>query len=1215
VEISYKQDTVTFVNAYKYTIRRTWKAVDDSGNSSTGVQFLTIQDTQAPVFAGNTPDTITVFTDLNNLDCKATVAINIELFISDCDSTTLTITNNRTGQGANYSEILLEGSYTLIFTAIDGNNNSSTHTITLIVKDGTNPIAACINGVSVSLQSSGTVTVTSANINASSSDNCTDQGDLDLRIQRLDPLGPVITSIIFNCADADGVTHHPVKLYVKDEAGNESTCETYVIVQDNVFPTITTCPPNKTLQCTADFSPAAQGTATATDNCLVSSITHMDTIVDGTGNICYQIARIWKVLDQANNLTTCVQIFSVQDTVKPVLSAYPPDDTISCSQGLPAPALVTATDNCTQNVVVTLQEDTINIAQGPCGDYSFTVVRTRTAVDDCGNTETHVRKIKVVDEEKPQFLGMPDTFVVKSADFPPNLSCTVPVSLNIDQYLTDCSPDSLINLVHNAPFGAGSTDISGNYMVGTYTVKFTATDACGNVNMDSIVIMVMDNSIPTLVCNDNIVISLGTNGEATISPNDIDLGSTDNCGIDSMYLSQSTFDCQDLGLNAITLTAVDAAGNSNFCNVNVNVMLGVNAGFSLTTVATPETFFGADNGTATATATGGSGQFSFAWSNNATTSAITGLSAGIYIVTVADTLNGCFQTDTVEVLAGAKIKLTVGTAEGCTGQTVSIPVTVDNFINVTGFSFTLHPNDDTVGTILGLTPGSVNSAIADELAPSLLPGNNLGIFWFDTSLTLPNGTVLFSVDIQLGTAAVGSVTPVAVTGTPTSLQFTQDSSGTSVVTGMVNIVNGEVEISCGTPDLEIGGDIQTWNNPVPVPGVDVSLTGDVTANQTTGVPGTYLFGLPDNTNTTVECDKVTAGNTGLTGADVLLIKRHVLAIQSLGSPYQFVAADVSGEGNLSLIDYARIQQVALGLEQHITGSPDWKFIPKSYIFPTPNPLVPPFPESISHNPATTDFLDDDFVAVRMGDVNGSVIPSFTGDGDVDDRNGMFYLRLDERTFSAGETIEVPFKATGFTERSGYQATINFDPEVFELAGIEAGVLPEMSDANFGAMRVGEGMLTTLWVTAKPMTVADGETLFTLKFKVLRNGSALADVLRPGSEITRAEGYDSNGNATKLDFEFVQGQNGAEVTTFALYQNQPNPFNDMTNIGFRLPETGRATLRVFSASGQLVKTVVGSFDKGYSELNFRRDEFGAPGVYYYELETAGHSDRKKMILID
>jgi hypothetical protein len=323
---------------------------------------------------------------------------------------------------------------------------------------------------------------------------------------------------------------------------------------------------------------------------------------------------------------------------------------------------------------------------------------------------------------------------------------------------------------------------------------------------------------------------------------------------------------------------------------------------------------------------------------------------------------------------------------------------------------------------------------------------------------------------------------------------------------------------------------------------------------------------------------------------------------------------VSGEGNLSLIDYARIQQVALGLLDHITGSPDWKFIPKSYVFPTPNPISVAPPQSISHTPADMDFLDDDFVAVRMGDVNGSINPSFTGD-DADDRGEIFRFRLEERGFQAGEIIEVPFKAANFNDRSGWQMTVNFDPKVFALEGVVPGNLPEMNSANFGVVRADKGQLTTLWVTPEPMTVAEGQVLFTLKFKVLRNGGSIAEVLRPGSEITRAEAYDRDGNATKLDFEFVQPQTGAEAAAFALYQNQPNPFNGTTNIGFRLPEAGSATLRVFSASGQLVKMVVGDYDKGYNELSFRRDEFGAPGVYYYELETVNHSDRKKMILID
>ncbi len=1214
VTVTYVQDTVTFVNAYQYTIIRTWTATDDSGNATTGTQLIAVEDTQAPVITG-APDTLFVLLDLNNLDCQDTAQFDITPFVEDCDSTTLTITNSRTNQGAAYEEILSIGEYPLVFTATDGNGNVTTHSMVVVVRDVVDPIAACINGVSISLQASGTVIVTTAQINANSSDNCTQQPDLVLQIQRLDPLGQPGSSIVFDCSDADGVTQHPVRLIVIDESGNEATCETFIVVQDNVAPTITSCPPSRTLNCDADFSPLAQGIAVANDNCLLDTLTYSDDTLPGTPNFCFQIARTWLAIDQAGNSVTCVQTFSVQDTVAPAFSSLPGNANIGCSDSLTTAPALTATDNCDDNVEVVLTVDTIDVGQGNCGQFNYTVRRTWTATDNCGNTSVHTQEVTVSDTEAPLFTGAPDTITVFSADFPANQNCTVPVPLDITQFVSDCQPDDFIVITNNAPQGNGAAVISGDYTVGVYTVQFTATDACGNAATYTLVVNVVDNSIPTAICNDNVVIALGTNGEATLSPDDVNIGSNDNCGIDSMYLSQADFDCSHLGINTISLTVVDSSGNSNSCTVDVNVTPGDNDFFTLTTSSTPESFAGANDGTATATPTGGSGQFSYEWSNGDTTATADSLAAGTYTVTVRDLVSGCQQTDTVVVEDGLRITLTIGEEEGCEGETISIPVTADNFTDVTAFQFTIHPIDGTVATILGVTAGSIHPDIQDGFTSTLLAGNNLGVFWLDSSLTLPNETVLFNIDIQLGTAGIGASTAIVISSVPVNLQFTQVVGGNPIVVTDVDTISGLANITCGAPDLEIGGDIQTWNNPVPVPGVDVSLTGSLTANQTTGPTGTYLFGVATGDSTIVKCSKVTAGNAGITGADILLIKRHVLNIQPLTSPYQFVAADVSGEGNISILDYSRIQQLALALVDHITGSPDWKFIPKSYMFPPlPTPLSVPPPDSISHFPVDMDYLDDDFVAVRMGDVNGNVVPNFNND-DADDRSGSFRFRLDERSFQQGEIIEIQFKASDFVERSGYQMTLNFDRSVFEFAGFEPGVLPEMDNANFGTARISDGLLTTLWVTAVPMTVADGEVLFILKFKVLRNGTSLAEVLRPGSLPTRAEGYDRDGNPMNLDFEFTQGQNGASIPTFALYQNQPNPFNNLTTIAFRLPEAGDATLRVFNAAGQLVKMVAANFAEGYHELNFRRDEFGAPGVYYYELESAGNSDRKKMILME
>ncbi len=1222
--------TVTFVQTstkdtigcgkYSYMISRTWTAVDVAGNATTGTQKITVQDIQAPLFLPSTPDTINAFTATNNTDCTAKVNVKILDYISDCSTgNDLTVANLEGFYSkTDTSEIFELGTYTTTFFATDACGNKSSHKMVIIVKDGTNPIAACINGVSVSLQASGTVLVTTAQINAASSDNCTSLDSLDLKIQRLEPLGPITTSILFNCSDADAITQHPVTLYVKDLAGNESSCQTYIVVQDNVAPAIT-CPANKTIQCTDPTAPANNGTASATDNCQGSiMITFSDTLAAGTGATCVVLNRYWQARDLSGNVAVCIQKLNIQDTIAPVLSSTAPNDTINCYSLVPSPLLVTATDNCSDSVEVLLTQDTIGVAVGPCGAYNFTIVRTRTAVDDCGNTTTHTRTITIIDEQAPQFLGMPDTVKIFTANYPPNDSCSANIGLNefdVRQYLNDCQPDSAIAVTNDAPEGDGALSIAGNYPVGFYEIHFTATDACGNVGQDTIILQIIDNSIPTVVCNNNIIIALGSNGSATIIPEDVALtGTTDNCAIDTMYLSQTTFVCSELGTNPLTLFVVDVAGNLNSCTVDVEVTLGASAGFSLTTTATPESYFGSDDGTAIATATGGSGNFSFEWSTSDTTTTLANLSAGSYIVTVTDDDNGCIQTDTAIVDEGAKIQVIVGNATGCQNGVITVPVTVENFFEVYTFAFTVNAGDGSVATITGVT--NVNPALTGFMG-NVLPINNLGALWPGNGApqNFTDGTKLFDLQIQLSnSAAVGSAAPITIVATPVDIEFNQDSVGAPVIVP-IDATDGSVTINCAADAIEIGGDIQTWRLPTqPVPGVTVTLSGDVSATQTTGVPGTYLFSsIPNNSDVTLACSKATAGAAGISSADLLFIVNHIFGTQLL-SPYQWVAADVNTDGNISLNDYLRIQRVVLATDQHILGSQDWKFVPKSYVFPSPNPLSAPIPQTIVHAPADMDFLDDDFVAVRMGDVNGNITPTLTNE-DSEERFGgeKFHFRLDDRDFQAGEVVSVPFKAGDFKQRLAYQMTIDFDPNVFALEDIATGVLP-LTDDNFGTAHLSDGHLTTLWVSREAMTIADNEVLFTLHFRALRNGT-VAEVLRPSSALTMAEAYNFDGELMKIDFEFAERAATDTKASFALYQNQPNPFNALTTIGFRLPESSRAALRVFNASGQLVRTVVGNFEKGYNEVRFRESELGTSGVYYYELETPTHSDRKKMILID
>ncbi|HAI19703.1 MAG TPA: hypothetical protein DCM10_17760, partial [Xanthomarina gelatinilytica] len=82
-------------------------------------------------------------------------------------------------------------------------------------------------------------------------------------------------------------------------------------------------------------------------------------------------------------------------------------------------------------------------------------------------------------------------------------------------------------------------------------------------NNDSVLLTVSDEADvhnPVVITQD-ITLTLDATGNASITTNDIDNGSTDNCGIDTMSLDMATFTCNNLGANTVTLTVTDVNGN------------------------------------------------------------------------------------------------------------------------------------------------------------------------------------------------------------------------------------------------------------------------------------------------------------------------------------------------------------------------------------------------------------------------------------------------------------------------------------------------------------------------------------------------------------------------------------------------------------------------------------------------------------------------------
>src|SRR6185503_5366274 len=262
-----------------------------------------------------------------------------------------------------------------------------------------------------------------------------------------------------------------------DACGNSSSCVQVITVTDTTGPVIT-CPANATVSCTASTSTNALGGATATDNCSgVSSITYSDAIVAGNCAGNYTINRTWTATDACGNSSSCVQVITVTDTTGPVITC-PANATVSCTASTSTNALggATATDNCSGVSSITYSDA---IVAGNCAG-NYTINRTWTATDACGNSSSCVQVITVQDLTGP-VITCPANATV---------SCTASTSTNDLGGATatdNCSGVS--SITYSDAIVAGNCP--GNY---TINRTWTATDACGNSSSCVQVITVTDTT-------------------------------------------------------------------------------------------------------------------------------------------------------------------------------------------------------------------------------------------------------------------------------------------------------------------------------------------------------------------------------------------------------------------------------------------------------------------------------------------------------------------------------------------------------------------------------------------------------------------------------------------------------------------------------------------------------------------------------------------------
>ncbi|MEM1119290.1 MAG: T9SS type A sorting domain-containing protein [Bacteroidota bacterium] len=386
-----------------------------------------------------------------------------------------------------------------------------------------------------------------------------------------------------------------------------------------------------------------------------------------------------------------------------------------------------------------------------------------------------------------------------------------------------------------------------------------------------------------------------------------------------------------------------------------------------------------------------------------------------------------------------------------------------------------------------------------------------------------------------------------------------------------------------------------------VEGVTVAVNGATANTVTTTNSGTYEFSLPMNGDYTVTPKHNLNPLNGVSTFDLVLMSKHILGLNQFDTPYKYIAADINKSGSITAFDMVQLRQLILNIHTSLPQNDSWRFVAADYKFTTENPAAEAFTEYQSVNNLSETVSRQDFVAVKIGDINGNAQANSLVVSQERNTGKLFNFNVGEQLIKVGQTVEVAFTAKEIANIEGFQFTLNFAG--LTLVDLTEGVAKA---TNFNTNLVDKSKLLASWNGQATAT----DELFKLTFTAKENG-LLSEMLTIGKDLLNAEAYNQTGELMELGIDFSNQSDN----DFELFQNTPNPFLNQTVIGFNLPKVGMATLTIMDIQGRVLNTIRQDFAKGYNEVQLSAKDLAGKGVIYYQLQSEKHIAVKKMVILE
>ncbi len=632
----------------------TFTVTDDCNNSDECTATIYIDDTQDPTIDCSGVQDLVLECDgdyLNEIQNWIDAAITFIEANSDddCDAS-LTGSDDWDGSSVPALSCNLSNGLDVTFTVTDDCNNSDECTATIYIDDTEDPTIDCSGVQDLVLECDGDYLNEIQNwidaaitfIEANSDDDCDASltGSDDWDGSSVPPL---------SCDLSNGLD---VTFTVTDDCNNSDECTATIYIDDTQDPTIDCSGvQDLVLECDGDYLNEIQDwidaaitfIETNSDDDCDASLTGSDdwdrsSVPPLSCDLSNGLDVTFTVTDDCNNSDECTATIYIDDTEDPTIDCSGVQDLVLECDGdyineiqdwIDAAITFIETnsdDDC--DALLTGSDDWDGSSVPPLScDLSNGLDVTFTVTDDCNNSDECTATIYIDDTEDPTFPncvgGSVGTIVDLGTTPPDEDDAIVAVGIPTD----DCG------LGTNEPSATGGPITGVCQLSQTWTVGIS--DQCGN---EATCMVTFTWTSPPMICETPVIVNADCNGSQTGSATVIVSGGTP--GVDPApaytYLwsnGQTTQTATGLGADNYTVTVTDAYGCEMICDIAV--------GEASSLVCNPADIndvgcFGASTGSATVNVTGGTGDYSYLWSDGQSSQTAIGLAADDYTVIVTD---------------------------------------------------------------------------------------------------------------------------------------------------------------------------------------------------------------------------------------------------------------------------------------------------------------------------------------------------------------------------------------------------------------------------------------------------------------------------------------------------------------------------------------------------------------------------------------------------